>query len=324
MQAFEATKSFLIYILLQFILIVVSAPLVTGVIRKIKAFTQKRVGAPILQGYYDFFKLLRKEEVVSGTASYIFKITPFIYFSSAICAALFIPTIAGVSTSFIQPDVIALVSLLALGRFFMVLSGLDTGSTFGGMGSSREALISSLTEPALFVSLITVSLLAKTTNAFGIVDVVMNNLSMNSAAGLILPAFAVLVVIMTETSRIPIDDPSTHLELTMVHEAMLLEYSGRGLALMEYGSAIRQMVIISILANLFIPVPQLIFTSDINALLWGAGLFLAKILIISIIMAIVEVFTVKLRLFSVPNIAAIAFILSLLGFVQLFVSGGLV
>ena len=311
-----------VYVLVQISVILLVAPLVNGIIKKVKAFTQKRKGTPLLQMYFDLYKLLRKTSVVSEVSSWIFKATPYLVFSTSVAAALLVPVTTMIVPQNLPGDIIMLVSIFALGRFFMMSAALDTGSTFGGMGSSREAMISSLIEPSILVSLFTVGLISKSTSVFKIM-----NAMKDTGIPLIHPVYimvflALLTIIITETSRIPVDDPSTHLELTMVHEAMILEYSGRHLALMEFGAAIKQLIFITLLVNILIPHDQLITITGISAVALSLLIYLIKVICVSIIIAIIEVNTVKLRFFSIPNLAALSFILSFLGFLQYFVLGG--
>lgn len=312
----------LVYILVQLSVILLAAPLVNGVIKKVKAFTQKRKGASVFQLYFDLYKLFKKTSVVSEVSSWIFKATPYIVFSTAIAAALLVPVTITVASLNFYGDIIMLVSVLALGRFFMMIAALDTGSTFGGMGSSREAMISSLIEPSILVSLFTVGLISKSTSIFQIMNAVKV-----TGVPLVHPVYimvflALLTIIIAETSRLPVDDPSTHLELTMVHEAMILEYSGRHLALMELGAAVKQLIFITLLVNILIPHDQLIGFAGIGAIALSLLIYLIKVICVSVIIAVAEVSTVKLRLFSIPNLAALSFILSFLGFLQYFVLGG--
>jgi formate hydrogenlyase subunit 4 len=189
------------------------------------------------------------------------------------------------------------------------------------MGSSREAMISSLIEPSILVSLITVGLIARSTSAFQVMDY-MKGVSIPLSHPVYLMAFlALLIIIIAETARIPVDDPSTHLELTMVHEAILLEYSGRSLALMELGASVKQLVFITLLVNIFMPHDQFILITGAAAVLLSLLFYLIKVILVSVLIAIAEVSTVKLRLFSIPNLAALAFILSFIGFMQYFVLG---
>jgi formate hydrogenlyase subunit 4 len=295
---------------------------VNGVIRKLKALTQKRRGAPLLQMYFDLAKLLRKRAVVSTTASWIFRAAPWVVFSTALAAAMLVPVTTAVSPAWFPGDAIMLFSALALGRFFMVASALDTGSTFGGMGGSREAMISALIEPSVLVAMFSVGLAARSTSV-GQIMLYAQTLGVPLLAPTFILAFlSLFIVLIAETSRIPVDDPSTHLELTMVHEAMILEYSGRDLALMEYGACVKQLALITLIVNIFLPHGQ-----------WFAGMapaaavplsllvYAAKVVFASVLIGLVEVSTVKFRFFSVPNIAALAFILSFLGFLQYFVLG---
>ncbi|HZK87614.1 MAG TPA: NADH-quinone oxidoreductase subunit H [Anaerovoracaceae bacterium] len=310
-----------IYLIVQVIVIILVAPLVNGIINKVKAFTQKRKGAPLLQMYFDLFKLIKKSAVVSDVSSWIFKATPYIVFSTSLVAALLVPVTTMISPVWFAGDIILLVYILALGRFFMMLAALDTASTFGGMGASREAMISSLIEPSILITLITVGLIAKSTSAYQIMNF-MKGVDTPLIHPVYIMAFiAFFIIIIAETSRTPVDDPSTHLELTMVHEAMVLEYSGRSLALMELGAAIKQLLFITLLVNIFIPHDQLIGISGVGAVAISLLIYLIKVISVSILIAIAEVSTVKLRLFSIPNLAALSFILSFLGFLQYFVLG---
>ncbi|NBJ15531.1 MAG: formate hydrogenlyase [Dehalobacter sp. 4CP] len=312
----------ILYIIIQLILIILIAPAVNGVIGKIKAFSQKRKGPPLLQMYYDLLKLLKKDVVVSETASWIHCATPYISFATSTLAAMFFPLTGSLNSISFQGDMILAVYILAVGRFFMTLAALDTGSTFGGMGSSREVLISSLMEPALIIVLFTLGLISGSTS---VSDVMLKNISDGPLIynpHVLLIFASVLIILIAETSRIPVDDPSTHLELTMVHEAMLLEYSGKYLALMEMSSAIKQLIFITLLVNLFLPLnPSISGLSWPLVFLAGLLVYLLKVLFISIIVAFIEILTVKLRFFSVPNLAAISFALAFIGFMQYFVIG---
>ena len=312
----------LAYILIQTVVILSIAPLVNGIIMKIKAFTQKRQGAPVFQLYYDLFKLLKKSCVVSETSSWIYKVTPYIVFSTALAAALLVPASTLTAPGSMPGDILIFVSLCALGRFFMMLAGLDTGSTFGGMGSSREAMISSLIEPSILICLFTAGRIAGSTSLPVIMGTMQQIGTPLKSPVFIMLFLALLTIIISETSRIPVDDPSTHLELTMVHEAMILEYSGRHLALMEYGASIKQLAFITLLVNILIPLDQFFPSVSITAVLLSLLLYLLKVIVIAVLIAVIEVNTVKLRLFSIPNLAALAFILSFLGFFQSFVIGG--
>lgn len=308
-------------IIVQMILVLFISPLLNGIIKQIKAKVQHRKGAPVLQLYYDLFKLFKKDMVISGQSSWIFRAAPYVYITSALAAAAFVPVVPQLFSLNFAGDAILVVYILAMGRFFITLSALDTGSTFGGMGSSREMMISSLIEPSLIVTLFTIAL-NPVVNSTSLSAIYKGSLSLGM--GMVTPVYflllcAMMIILFAETARIPVDDPATHLELTMVHEAMILEYSGRYLALIEWASTIKQLVLITLIANIFIPLGN----SFLGGTLFFVSLasFLVKILVITVVVAIIEVKTVKLRLFSVPNLAALAFILSLLGFMAGFVFG---
>jgi formate hydrogenlyase subunit 4 len=306
----------IVYVLIQIFLVLLLAPLVNTIVRKVKAFTQKRKGPPLLQMYYDLRKLFHKSAVVSDTTSWVFKAAPYVVFSTALIAALFVPVSTSIAPVAFVGDIILIIYLLALGRFFMALAGLDAASTFGGMGSSREMMIASLIEPSMLITVITVGLISKSTSVHQMM-LTSNAIGSPLASPVYMVLFlALLVIIIAETCRIPIDDPATHLELTMVHEAMLLEYSGRHLALMELGAAIKQLLFITILVNIFMPHEQLIGAVGIAAIILSILIYLLKVVFVSVLIAIVEASTVKLRLLSVPNLAALSFILSFLGFLN--------
>lgn len=313
----------ILYCVVQLTVVVMLAPLVNGLIKKIKAFSQKRKGPPLLQMYYDLYKLLKKDVVVSEAASWVFGAAPYVTLVSALTAALFVPVTTIIKPLAFMGDIILAIYLLALGRFFMALGGLDTGSTFGGMGSSREMTISSLMEPSLLVSVLTISLISGSTSVYEMMRAAAQTGMQIFQPVYLLTFAAVFIVILAETARIPVDDPATHLELTMVHEAMVLEYSGRHLALMELGASIKQLIFMTLLANLFIPLDCFISANIWPPLALGISLLLygLKILLLAVLTALVEVGTVKLRFFSVPNLAAVSFTLAFLGFVQYFVIG---
>lgn len=308
---------------IQAVAVLALAPLLGGIIGKVKAFVQKRKGAPVLQQYFDLVKLFRKGTVVSDTASWIFRATPWIVFSSTLAAALLVPVSTRLSAAAFAGDAIAMVSLLALGRFFLMLSALDTAGTFGGMGASREAMVSALIEPSILVSLLTVGLIGGTTSVSGMMW------AMAGAAGfpmarpaLVLVFAAFLIIILAESCRLPFDDPSTHLELTMIHEAMVLEYSGRDLALMEYAASVKQLVLIALAGNLLLPHDGLVTAGGLAGLALSLALFAGKTILLAALVGAIESATVKVRLFSVPNLASLAFILSFFGFLLHFILGG--
>lgn len=312
----------ILYILIQISVTLLAAPLISGIIKKIKALSQKRKGPPLLQLYYDLYKLCRKRSVVSEVSSWIFRAAPYVVFSTALAAALLAPVSTRILPPSIPGDLILLVSLLALGRFFLMLSALDTASAFGGMGSSREAMVSSLIEPSILVSLFTVALVSGSTSIPQMMAAMKGTSLPLLHPMYIMAFFALLIITVAETARIPVDDPATHLELTMIHEAMVLEYSGRHLALMELGAAVKQQVFLTLTANLLIPHDQWIGIAGAGGVVLSLLLYLAKAALLAALIALAEISTVKLRFFSIPNLAALAFILSFLGLIQFLITGG--
>ncbi len=304
-------------------LVLLLAPLPGGLIRKIKAFSQKRQGPPLLQEYRDLRKLFRKDVVLSERASWVFSAAPFVVFGSSVAAAALVPLLPWAGGAEFPGDVFLVISLLALGRFFLALGGMDPGSTFGGMGSSREMMISALLEPAFLVFALALGLQAGAPS-FGVI--LRHAASLGTAVwhpSFLLLFFSLVLVLLGETARIPVDDPSTHLELTMVHEAMVLEYSGPLLALMEYGAAVKQLLFLTVLANVFLPFGNAALANvGLVGVALGIPLTFAKVLAMAALAGVAEVCTVKLRLFSVPNLAAMAFIAAFLGFLNLLVFGG--
>ncbi len=310
------------YLILQILIIILTAPLANGLIRKVKAFTQKRTGPPVWQMYFDLYKLFKKEVVVSEVTSWIYGAAPYIVFAATLAAAMLVPVTTLLAPSGFPGDVIMLIYIFALSRFFLALAGLDAGGTFGGMGSSREGMISALMEPAILVSVFTVGLISKSTSVMQMMES-SKNLGIPLSHPIYLLVFlALLIIIVAETARIPVDDPSTHLELTMVHEAMVLEYSGRHLALMELGAAVKQLVLITFVVNIFLPHDQFLGMGGLGLIAVSLLIYMAKVIIFSIVIALIEVNTVKFRFFSVPNLAALSFILAFLGFLNQFVLSG--
>jgi len=306
----------LLAIVLQAALVLALAPLVTGCIRNWKARLQNRRGPRPWQPYLDLIKFLRKDMVISEHASWVFSAAPYVVFFSVLLAGLMVPMPATAPLSLFG-GALAVVGLLALGRFFMALGGLDPGSAFGGMGSSREMTIAALAEPALMLSIFTVAISAGTTDLSQIVTIAQGpDWKLLNPAHLM--AFAALfIVLLAETGRVPVDNPATHLELTMIHEAMLLEYSGRYLALMEWGASIKQLVLMAILANIFIPI-GLAADGSVVAVGIGLAIFIGKILLLSVAVVLVETTNAKLRLFRVPDLLSAAFILATLALLSTF------
>lgn len=302
-------------VIIQIVTLLALSPFVIGLIRKVKARLQCRQGAAILQPYADLAKLFRKEPVISSTASWIFPTTPYIVFASALAAGLLVPMFVSQNPFNFAGNVIALVYLLALGTFFLILAGLDAGSTFGGMGSSREAILATLAEPAMMLSIFAIALTAGSTNLSTIVHktALMEGI-ITAPPPHLMALVAFFVVVLAETGRVPVDNPATHLELTMIHEAMLLEYSGRYLALLEWAAGIKLVVFLSVIANVF--APWGIATSITPAsVVIGMVVYVFKVSALALVIGVIESMFAKLRLFRVPELLGAAFILSLLALV---------
>jgi formate hydrogenlyase subunit 4 len=305
------------FIGLQTALLLVLAPLITGCIRNWKARLQNRRGPRVTQPYFDLVKFLRKDMVISEHASWVFSAAPYVVFITALVTGLMVPLVTVSAPLSLFGGVLAVVGLLALGRFFLALGGLDPASAFGGMGSSREMTIAAIAEPALMLAIFTVAITVGSTDFSHIVAA-----SQQSGWDLLNPtrlmAFAALfIVLLAETGRVPIDNPATHLELTMIHEAMLLEYSGRYLALMEWGASVKQLVLMAILVNIFLPL-GLAGGGSAAALGLGLAFFLAKIFVLAGAVVLVETVNAKLRLFRVPDLLSAAFVLSTMALLSTF------
>ncbi|NTW04755.1 MAG: formate hydrogenlyase [Peptococcaceae bacterium] len=302
----------------QLLFVMALAPLLSGVIKKTKASFQTRQGPGFLQVYRDIYKWFHKDSVISEHTSWIFIVTPYIYFSALFVAALLIPTFTTVQPLGFAGDVIAVIYLFALGRFFMSLAGLDAGSAFGGMASSREAAVSSVIEPAMMLAIFSVALVVGSTNLGIISETFSSEIVFNLSH--ILAFMAMAVVTVAETGRIPVDNPDTHLELTMVHEGMLLEYSGKELALMMWGASIKQLLVYSLLVNVFFPI-GIANNFDFISILIGLLSFISKVFFVGIIVAVIETSFVKMRFFKIPDLLAGAFMLGLLSLVSNYVLG---
>jgi formate hydrogenlyase subunit 4 len=293
---------------LQIVFVPVVSPLCVGCIRKIKAKMQNRIGASIFQPYLDLAKLLQKDEVISEDASWIFKFAPYVIFASTIVIGASIPILTTILNSPLAGDLLTIVYLLAIGTFFLALAGMDTGSAFGGFGSSREMTISALAEGGLIFSLLAASLLAGTTNLFAISGADLLSSSENFLP-LALAFVGFFLVMLAETARYPYDNPSTHLELTMVHEAMILEYSGKRLALIEWASSNKLLIFFMLGANVFFPW-GIATTAAPGAVLLALGAIALKLVVFCAAVAILESVMAKFRFFRLPDILITSFILS--------------
>ena len=312
--------SALIAVLSQAAVLLLFSPLIAGTSNTLKARLQMRRGPGPLQVYRDLYKLLRKGMVIPETTSWIFPTTPFVLFSTTLLAGLLIPALSVRAPLSLFGDGLALVYLLALGRFFLALGGLDAGSPFGGLGSSREMTISAIAEPALMLAVFTVSLGAGSTNLGNIAQAAIGQSWHFLAPSQLLAFAALFIVLIAETGRIPVDNPVTHLELTMIHEAMILEYSGPYLALIEWSAVMKQMVLMTLLVNVFFPYGLSAGWSPLG-LLASVAMFALKIAVLATAVVLVETGNAKLRLFRVPELLAVAFVLSTLALISTFLFG---
>ncbi|MBI1878451.1 MAG: NADH-quinone oxidoreductase subunit H [Chloroflexi bacterium] len=303
--------------LVQLLVVALGAPLLVGVVRRVKARLQGRRGAGIFQPYADLWKLLAKEAIISENTSWIFRFTPYILAATMLLSALVVPVLTTQTAFGFIGNIIVLMYLFLLGTFFLALAGLDAGSAFGGMGSSREMAVAALAEPTVMIAIFAIALRVGTTS--------LNNIITQSAAdsllllnpGHLLAFVAFFIVALAETGRLPVDNPATHLELTMIHEAMILEYSGRYLALIEWAAGMKLFLFLTLLANLFFP--------------WGVALTLApaalgiayvalalKLGLLALLIALLETAVAKLRLFRVPELLSGSFTLALLAVISFF------
>ena len=304
--------------MLQILVIVGFSPLVKGFINKIEARLQCRRGASIFQPYYNLAKLLRKDAVVSETSSWIFRATPYVVFTSILIVSLLVPVLSVQVPLNFTGDVILIIYLFALARFFLVLTSLDTGSAFGGMGGSREMMVSAMAEPAMMLSLFTIALTSDSTNLSTITNTLSHNSVLLLNPSLFLAFLAFAIVVIAETGRIPVDNPFTHLELTMIHEGMFLEFSGRYLALVEWASSMKLLLLLTIIVNIFLPwgiADGLTFSGLIIAF----AFYVVKIGFFAFLIVVVEMSFAKIRLFRIPNLLGTAFILSVLAIISLYV-----
>jgi formate hydrogenlyase subunit 4 len=307
---------------LQMALVLLLAPLLTGFVRKIKARLLLRQGPPLVQPYRDLIRLMRKEVVLAENASWLFRVIPYLIFAATWVAASLIPTFrTGLLFSW-SADLIAIVALLGSARFFLALAGLDVGTSFGGIGSSREVMIASLAEPAMIMIIFTVALVAGSTQLSTMAGFLVSS-QVGLRVSLALALFALIMVAIAENARIPVDNPATHLELTMVHEAMVLEYSGRHLALIELSASLKLLLYVSLIACLFAPWGLVPSGAAFGALAIGAAAYLAKLAAGGFLLALFETSIAKMRVFRVPEYLGAALMLGLLGTLLLFVSRSL-
>ena len=296
---------------LQTLLFIAGAPLLAGWIKRLKCHLQNRAAPSLFQPYRDLVKLFAKDVVLAEHASWLFRAAPYIVFSAMVLSAAVVPLVAVPLPASAIADVIVLAGFFALARFFQALAGMDIGTAFGGMGASREMTVASLAEPAMLMAVFTLTMTASTTN----LSIAIRHIL---AAGLVLrPSFlfallSLAMVTVAETGHIPVDNPATHLELTMLHEAMVLEYSARHLALMEWASMVKLMIYAVLISNIFLPW-GIASRFTVAAITIGTLAVTAKLALLSVLLALWETVLAKMRLFRVPQFLGFAFLLALLG-----------
>jgi formate hydrogenlyase subunit 4 len=306
----------MIYFILQVITIFLIAPLLIGWIKSLKMFMLYKKPVSPFQPYKNLYKLFFKEVIYSKESSQISKIAPFLILSPLILVIFLLPPIYSKSFYISFMDAFTITGLISLSTFFLMLLGLDSASAFGGLGSSREAFISALVEPAMILTIFSVSLIS---HSIGIAHAVINLnklFPIDHSASFVLAAISFFILLLAENGRIPIDNPETHLELTMVHEAMILDISGANLAIVESASAIKFAIFTTLFATLFIP-----FGTNLP-FLFAFLIFIFKLFVISTIVALIEINTAKLRLFKVPNLLGISIIFGFLSLITFYILGG--
>jgi formate hydrogenlyase subunit 4 len=295
----------------QAIFVVAVAPLLVGTMRLVRSRLEGRVGAPVFQPWRDLRKLLGKERMVSEHTGWVFSVAPLVLAGTALLTAGIVPSLSTAASLDQVGDLFAVVYLLLTGTVFLALAGLDAGTAFGGMGSSRAMTITSIAEPTILVAIFALSVATGSSNLGTIVGSTLDHPASAASPESLLALAALAVVAVAESGRIPVDNPSTHLELTMIHEAMILEYSGPDLALVELAAHVRLVVFLALLANLFTPW-GIATTAQPHELFAAAGAVLVKLVVLAVVVATGEVFLAKIRLFRVPELMAASFVLAFL------------
>src|SRR6516165_3491321 len=305
----------------QMLLVLLLAPLLTGFVRKVKARLLRRRGPPLTQPYFDLVRLMRKDVVLAEGASWLFRVIPYLVFAATWVAASLVPTFRTGLLFYWSADLIAIIALLGSGRFFLALAGMDVGTSFGGIGSSREVMIASLAEPAMLMVVFTLALIAGSTQLSTVAQFMLNS-TVGIRVSLGLALVALIMVGIAENARIPIDNPATHLELTMVHEAMVLEYSGRHLAMIEAAAALKLVLYFSLIICLFFPPGIAAPGAGLPTYALGISVYLVKLLALAVLLPIGETSVAKMRVFRYPIFLGSAFVAAALAVFLLFVSKG--
>ena len=306
----------------QMFLVLALAPLLTGVVRKLKAYLLRRQGPPLLQPYRDLLRLMRKDVVLAENASWLFRVIPYVIFAVTWVAAALVPTFGNGLLFSWSADLIAIIALLGSARLALALAGMDVGTAFGGIGSSREVMIASLAEPAILITVFSVAMIAGSTQLSTVAEF-MGSSAVGLRVSLGLALFALVIVALAENARIPVDNPATHLELTMVHEAMVLEYSGRHLALIDLSAELKLLLYISLIACMFMPWGTAEQGAGFVALAIGTLAYVLKLALCASLLAVFETSIAKMRVFRIPEFLGAALMLALLATLLRFVSGSL-
>lgn len=300
-----------LYNILEMLFLIGLAPMAGATLKKFKARLQNRRGPGLLQSYRDLLKLFLKEPILPDQASWIFRLTPYVIFVVTVLAMAIVPVILVHKPLSAAADVITLVGLLAMARFFTALGAMDTGTAFGGMGASREMTLSALAEPAMLMSVFVLSMVSQSTNLSTMLETMLHG-HLGVLPSLVFAFASMLLVAVAETGRIPVDNPATHLELTMVHEAMILEYSGRYLGLIEWANQIKLLLFATLIVNLFFPWGMAVEVSGMSLLI-GLMSWIFKIFTLFGLLALMETSMAKMRIFRVPEFLGLAFLLAILG-----------
>lgn len=295
--------------------VMAGAPLVVGLTRQVRARWEGRGGAGVLQPWRDIRKQLGKQEITPLGTTVVFAAAPAIVAGTTLLIAAIAPLVATGSPLDVAADLFAVVGLLFVGTAALTLAGIDTGTSFGGMGASREITIAALVEPTILLAVFALSIPAGSANLGAVVAHTLTNPQQVVSLAALLAFAALVIVIVAETGRLPVDNPATHLELTMVHEAMILEYAGPRLALVEWAAGMRLTVLLALLANLFSPWGIAGDRPGLAGIAFGVVAVAAKVAVLAGLLATVEVFVAKLRLFRVPELLAGSFLLALLAVV---------
>lgn len=296
----------------QLLTVTVGAPLLIGLMRQVRAAWEGRGGGGILQPWRDLRKQLGKQQIIPRGTTVVFTAAPLIVAATSILLAAIVPIVATGSPLDPVADLFAVVGVLFLGTVALTLAGIDTGPAFGGMGASREITIAALVEPTILLAVFALSIPTGSANLGALMATTLSDPGSVASLTGVLAFVALVLVIIAEAGRLPVDNPATHLELTMVHEAMVLEYAGPRLALMEWASAMRLTVLLALLANLFLPWGIAADAPTLLQVLTGVGAITVKVAVLATALATMEVFMAKLRLFRVPELLAGSFLLGLL------------